>query len=423
MHQIIRFMVRSLMSASFILCLFSGCYETYMGLETDLTGADKVGVDKVLVTDEYLPVSVALNDPSYRPSTRGQGAFDSTRPQSEIDSMWHNATFYLYAFRNDSIGSYTESVDSKQYACLLDNEEAYMDDLNSLVLSYRQKNKYGHPIYWSNENELIPYSFSGYYVDDAKIEKTQRGDDSVSVLVTFDGSQDLLLGKARITPKQEELIEESVAPDYMRSYSYSTYTARRNLFPVLDMKHALSRFRITLYPNDKNCVNIIVDSIKILTYNHVEMVAAHRDTSKIGCRFYGEKSLVSIKNTVNGSNRLLYESDGEIRPFHFEWKESYNSLAVYNRPGLECGNGLLIAPDSLYMLHTYTTQFHSESGEWAPHKYEDKLYLSGKQKFQAGGFYNIRISVGGFQQIAVQTTIIPWQTGESFEFTIIHDNE
>ena len=194
--------------------------------------------DAGVVEEELVPVMVVVGDPDHlivTPSGKGQGAIDS-----DTKEAWEDASIYVFAFKRDLQTSFSVTSQEDSEWCLLDGSGDEMGSLAGkkarigMLDSYVAWEGINRKIYYPQSNQ--PYDFYGYYIDDIPVEqeKITRTDDAVQIEVEIDGTQDLMTSKAELTDDQlyrEDLTDEDRLD--ILNYSYSAYTAKRNIQPVM----------------------------------------------------------------------------------------------------------------------------------------------------------------------------------------------
>lgn len=413
----------SLLAASFL----AACIDTYPGLvNIDMSGSDVIedeGLDDTtMVYTEYKLVTVALSNPSYttltagdevsggddqQEDTRSSGSFDSSRDPELWKNLWKSARFYVYSFLNDPSVRFTDnsSTEPKDSTCLLDNVPTYVNDLNSYMLSYVIDDEHDGRHYWSNKDTINRYSFWAYYLDDAEVISQERTEDQISVDFKVDGAHDILSGKAQLTKKQETTIKNS-GDKYLRSY-YSTYTARRDLFPVVRLKHQMARLKFRIYPGNETSGGYIIDSIRVVGPSKAHLTVVSHNDDELGCEFYGDRIWYSLHDKDNSPT---LEQDRYI----VEWKPEYAEMPTYERDYLDVGESLLIPPAERVRIQIFCRQYDETVGDYVnPLEYSGSTTWIGFQPgFEAGHSYTIRIVLYGSMMYSADALLTGWAMGE-----------
>lgn len=127
------------------------------------------------------------------------------------------------------------------------------DDFN---VSHPMEEPYAGEPYFYAENTL--YDFYGYHIDDAASSEIVKTANSISIPLILDGSQDVLVAKAR--PIYDIMHSEDVrAVDVNESDAYSAYAARRGVQPTLSFNHLLTRFQFYVVDGNKGTAEYPVE--------------------------------------------------------------------------------------------------------------------------------------------------------------------
>lgn len=406
---------RTLLLALVILTV-CGCGNLYTGDETPIgsegTG-DNTGVDDS--SGEELPVMLAFNNPNYTAQTRGAGAL--IPGESDYQEKLKNAVFYIYAFaRKGGVDYATRRKDDKQEMCLIDGSTGTQaDDRHGKEIVYSGNTSFGQ---WKDETDQPMYSptqptnaynFFAYYVDDAAISNFRRNADGIDFDVEVDGSQDLMYAMAELTAEDKKNIEsmpteeKAIASDSW----YSTYTARRNIVPVLTMKHQLANVRFNLTVNMKPNMTITVNNIGLKSIYKGKFKVAGGDASQTGASFPQSESSSDMKVLRFGeefSSKTLPDQTDEL-------------LAALKNAAL------LVPPSNNSTLIIEATS--SAKGDYTltyPLKDLVKNVNSSNETlppgFRAGWKYAINVLINGPEQISVNVETTGWEQGGDLEIDL-----
>lgn len=347
------------------------CVHTYPGLTEDMSGThivDSIGMnDTVMAHEEFKLISVAISDPSYstvisdtNAGTRSLGGFDLMRPDSIRRMMWDSARFYLYAFQDRENIDFSVTRKNDSVNCLLDNEPTWMADPNGFVLSYVVDKEHDGHNWWNNKLPNAPYRFWGYYTDDVEVLSQERTSDHIGMTFNIDGSQDILSGYAELTQKQQERMRQDTALQafYGQYYFqdrpwenlYSTTTARRDILPIIQLKHHLARFKFQVYPGNAASDSMIIDSIKVLSRTQGNLVIASNANSSLGCTF-APTPTAWLQLHDHDNYPTLHEGAYVNR-----WKEEYDATLLYHRGHLDLGEGMMLPPSDSLRIQLFARQ-------------------------------------------------------------------
>lgn len=401
-----------LLHITLMLVLLVSCEETYPGLDFDLSGDDIVidngeVIDSVVVSEDRLPVTLAIIDPSFTTLSRsngptGSGAFDSERPDSMRIPKWEKADFHIFGIRNDENADYSVTRQTDSTMCMIDNAIARVTDLNSLMLTFNTtEGDEPTNYYYSNEDTLNKFNFYAYYIDNLEKPVIQRDKDGIWFDFQVDGSQDILTGHAQLTERQKEKMDAHVDKDSLYKYYYSTYTAYRDIFPVVNLDHQMVRLKFFIYPGDATANNMSVQSIRIYTHHKGRLIVAHKDASSLGAIWNDEKAWMSLRD--EGDTPEL-DTDRYV----VEFKAGDEKKDVYERTGMQVGESLLVPPERSYTIEV-TTHEKGKDGSEVP--YVTEYVIENQDLFKANYEYRIRIGLYGPEQLTMDAILTGWASG------------
>ncbi len=417
------------------------------------------------------------NDNADTPPTRGVGVID---PEQEDTDAYHermsNVNFFVYAFRRDRPGgmhyNYNGANDPDNHFCLLDGSRDTLtaDQLENLQLTQDQAWKHGKWAryngngsfvnwrslndipYYSIMQQLDPFRFFAYCYDDAKIlgDGVRREPDHNAFDVEIDGSQDLMCASSVDLSKVVDAIEAGnevepalqilakrmaeLKPDELKtvkSYHYSTYSARFNLWPVIRMKHQLAYVKLNFYPAIKNPSDTLyIQSVKFLMPTEGTFTVAAENPAQVGLDIpvpdsEEEMSWLPIWGH-NGDPRSWYDPDAtpeENTGSQIQVSEEEQSKHdPYERTPLMAG--MMLAPAGNYVQIKIETIYYP-NGDKSQYKIDEHLHLlNTKQivnKDKDGAFlgyglmkgrtYTIKAAVHGPQEIQIEVVQDGWAHG------------
>ncbi len=327
-----------------------------------------------------VPVVVAVGDETVA-YTKGSGAVDY-----DEGKQFKDADIYVYAFKRGT--SFTSLASSSSKNCLVDGS---LDSSSSRL---------GRKAYYSGDDDYLtwadsdiyyptgrePYDFYAYYIDKLSVSSSSvsRTASRISFPVTIDGSSDLMSAKSSLD--ESSLSSEqfsSVEKKLIVQYAFSSYTARRGVDPVLKFSHHLSRLRFCLYPGSDKANTVMVNEITVKSKATGEFTVVSTNENEIG---------VDFSSSSSKSDLFLAEADGTALKQDY-YRTDYSgdfSEALYERPSVQVGGTLLVAPDTEYEVtvkmkeakerdHITRTTFtlRLDGGFLASHQYEVRLAIYG----------------------------------------------
>lgn len=234
------------------------------------------------------------------------------------------------------------------------------------------------------------FDFFAYHVDDAATGEVAKNADAFTLPVTIDGSQDLMVAKAKLTADQAYLLPAAKADDY-----YSAFSARQGVNPHFKFQHLLTRLTFEVKAADADAENILIESIEITNANTTaDMVVAYTTAPT---RF--------LKNQATPATVSLQGIDAEGR-----------KLSKYNFERI--GESLLLMPQYEYNMVIRMTL--TVNGVEYICEYTSTLNLEqfGLTAFEAGKQYNVKVTVYDFYVIKIELQYEHWEEGGDLEFDI-----
>jgi hypothetical protein len=285
------------------------------------------------------------------------------------------------------------------------------------------------------------YDFYGYHVDDAafteKTTTTGEGDaaqtttektaselkvvgNDLTLDVTIDGSQDLLVAKADwakdLGSKGSEFYPNA------GGYKYGAYAARREVHPTLEFQHLLTQLQFSV-ENESQDNAITVTSINVTSKYTATMTVAGENFGTIAWKEATKKLEVQQKAAAgeepkamealkpvtleknsteapignllvaaSGEDALITMYEGEIT-----LQQTLDATTVGNDNALELTEDVVVTQTVPFKIALPATNVHPN--------------------FLAGHAYNVKIYVYGLSLIKVTADLTAWRDGGGFEVT------
>ena len=373
------------------ICLASCTDKSYQGIESDMD------------TGEELPVHIIVGDADEIVESKGSGAMEDGDSK-----VWEGKTINVFAFRRDLSSDYSINSASGNDDCLIDasmdregalgGKEAYVNGLDSYITWRDQEDV----IYYRTDGH--PYDFFAYYIDqDTADEDISRSKEDVRIMMDIDGHQDVMSSYATLT---EEQLSRPGYTEFdkieLETYSFSSYSAKRNIHPVFYFKHHLTRIDFEMSAGSFESENIMIDSIVVQSKTKAIFTVAHMIPSNMGLDF-------SISRDYKGL--ALPEADGSklrLDTWHPIMGEDGKPVRT------KIGGCLLIAPDSKYQLSIHVKENKPDGSVL---RYENRLSLSSPEGyFGEGNQYAVHLTVYGVAEISINVELQKWQEGGNITF-------
>lgn len=420
-------------------------------------------------------------------TTKGIGALENEEDaDGNLRPVEHEQlfTFRVFSFLNDGdFGAAdlrysffspqgTGGRDARHRHCLIDGYDydgqglpakLNVDRSKELVFQYDDDRCDGEPnrIYYSSatDEELRRgYNFFVYHTDDSEVKASKRESDRISHDIEIDGTQDIMYGAS---PVLNDAYLDSHFADTKRTLTqeeltmirnirgFSSYTAHRGIYPIVQLEHQLARLKFFIYPgrnsNEDNCAGVFIDRITLEVPWQGEFTVAGRQPGDIGIAWkdnstpgsdgkttYADRRELRLYRADNGSSDGLTEGEAADRSLlkvwdetnggwtgagWEDWDDSWTNLNWKDRPYMEVGQGMLIPPVSDCVMRIY---YHCTKGQFATDNPEEAASMMMRYNlppsdinttFEKGKVYNINIAIYGPQTIKVNANINNWQFG------------
>ena len=288
--------------------------------------------------------------------------------------------------------------------------------------------------------------FFAFYVDDAAVDDAgepvaapviQHATDVDSMTVRFkiDGTQDLLAGKAE---KDDADVQKQVAAGIAADQrGYSSKTARKEIIPVIPMKHLLTRLTFGLTPGHQNAVGLIIDSIKIVSPNEGLITVAYdreetiepsnliqwlvddenaEKTDSFRLKVIDE-SIDRVDATTGDKSKLIdVEPLAEIKA---EQAVLDTESGTYTFTEQKVGDAFFVRPNQKQFPIRIFYRFPYETGAGTDYlNIADDFYVrlsTADALLEVGKSYHVNFTVYGLSEIEIRTTLEAWEDGGTIE--------
>lgn len=437
-------LLKGVMSAAASLMVLAACTDSYPTLIHN--DGSTIGNDEVY---DRVPLMMFVNEQDYFSiiATRGTGVFDD-----EHAGKLANSLFYVYAFRaaEDADGNIVHNTDYRETSsggtasdqdrltaadCLLDGAD-YNFGMPTKLTADRNgtlEPQTTQKLYFSSAFQDVGYDFFVYHIDDFEptAANTHREADRIYYDLEIDGSQDIMSGMA---PKlTRDVLDEKIRDGKLTITksdqeqildigNYCTFAAHRGVYPVMAMKHRLTRMQFLAYPGDESADNVVIKGISVESRYRGRLTVAARNTDETGIEFDSDRRDLELREaSPDGVSPCPpLNSDGYV----VSYDGSMALLPWDERPGLKIGESLMLAPDSEYALTLYYTQTVDVGGGKTEQRDLKSRYLlkaqetsyfkdpeTGAYIFRPGYVYSVKIVVYGLQEIKVSANIEGWEYG------------
>lgn len=377
--------------------------------------------DDDLNSNAPVPVKMRTNLPSSSVSTKAQGALDNWNGNQEI---------FVYAIAREgenAAASLDRPLDFAGDGILINNVKAYSNphavetpgDKQEIELYYREDTTPMELFYYDEDRR---YEFFGYYVDDAATSldpetgtpKPVVGENAITLPVTIDGSQDLMLATAH---KADDNLGIGINENRM----YSAYSARKGIHPNLQFDHQLARFDVRVQSGDFKTKPEV--SAK-LTLTKVTVDSHYDGTLYIANKDYNTNApyLKVDESTSKPLDIWRPNPEGVLSPLD----ETHNFKLVEGEgesmtaPLLDAGTVMVMPGQQKYNIYIGMTQEEYSEGMVEYTSEIDFSHVIPTEGLEpdteavAGHQYYVDVVVYGLQGIEVMVSMTKWQEAGSF---------
>ena len=364
-------------------------------------------IHKIHLDDKQkVPVSIILGEADQDLIVKGTGA-----KEEGVTDIWKDQDLYIYAFRRDLMTSYKVTRKEDETICMIDGSTEVMGTKAGKLAKVNASDAY---LSWAGEFDrviyypsgIVPYDFFGYFTDDIKVpeDSIARTENSIGLMLTIDGSQDLMTARAELSEDQlkpfREMEDKSELINIM-NYSYSSYTAQRNIQPIIKFRHHLTRLDFELHSIQEGADSIYVDSLVLWSRTKALFTVVDKVSERIGLDFTNDQTYDKLR---------LKEADGSpLKPSVYHAPPYDPTVDKSQTKGTHLGGSFLVAPDKEYEAMVYVHQI--KNGLVYENEYPIKVVYRKEGFFGPGNQYLVKLRVAGLMQIDVDVSVGEWQNG------------
>ncbi len=411
---------------------------------------DRVSAPAGEVNNDLEEIKLAVTGAeAFNVQTRGTGVVGGLGTQEDPNN-WNGQTLYVLMTDSGTVNKITSDDPDVGYE--------YTNMPTEILWNVAVKApETGASGYVTGDGETQPhyyypvkgnYDFYGYHVDDAAFTETTtttgEGDaaqttttktaselkvagNDLTLDVTIDGSQDLLVAKADWATD----VKGATGEFYPNAggYKYGAYAARRGVQPTLNFKHLLTQLQFSV-ENESQANAITVTSINVTSKYTATMTVAGENFGTIAWNPTTAKLEVQDKKEMVDDE----ENEGQLKEVETETMNALDPVELAaNSVSTEIGNLLVAAsgedaPITMYegeitLQQTLDATLADGSlgtdvvvTQTVPFKIALPA-TSVHPNFLAGHAYNVKIYVYGLSLIKVTADLTAWENGGGFEVT------
>lgn len=327
-----------------------------------------------------------------------------------------NMIYDVYAFKYSQRAGYKTDYSARskdnEYLCLLDNPNEFYRgqpalatgvDINafSMINNIEDRSLVVHRF---PKDENTAYDFFVYTLDDLKQDETtvHRSSEQISADIHIDGSQDIQCGysvrlnSAKYLTDNYRSLTTSEITKISQQGAYSTYAARKGIYPLIKMKHILTRLCFWAYPADAESANISIEKIGVTGNTTGNIILVDYVQNNVGrCTWTSEQEMVYMHDIYKGKPTELM-SPVKIDP------SFYNpEVHLWEREATRLGESIMLPAKPTYDVTIwYSVDVEDEDGNIETFKKTSSFTLSiPNASFQSGSSYNVKVALYGKEEL------------------------
>lgn len=364
-------------------------------------GADGTPEEIILGAGQYLSAEVEQGQPM-KAASRGIG---SVGDLSTGTNQWNGEAVYVYGI--------VSALEGDAQFVINGDEATAPTGTAKDALAWKEDGKH----YYYDGNNL--YDFYGCHVDGAATDMaipagTNLAENGFSVSVTINGTQDLMVA---MPDKESDRTAEGVDPEVTTTKNlYSAWSSRRGVKPNLVFKHVLTRLTFKA-----KCGNAVAyEEGKEVYITSVKVVDAKNKGTLTIIPTAGNQQVFTASDVAEDKADFSLmqgptkpETSKELAPF-----EEVKITGNKDNEFVQIGVPMMLVPGGEYSIVITTKQDADGDGQFE----EDEQVLnpapvkiSITEGFKAGYNYNVKLTVYGLEEIAVDATLTAWENGQDIE--------
>lgn len=225
------------------------------------------------------------------------------------------------------------------------------------------------------------YDFFGYYVDDARLGRISRTASAVTLPITINGTQDVMLAKA----SREGFVNPTTTMPIDPEKLFSAYGARKGVQPNLKFEHQLTR----LVFNVINGNGVAAEDEPTLFLESLSVASPASAT-------LGIIGADPLTNVATATTDMALTNEGG---------------AAFTQVGIagtkKAGGCILVMPGQAEYALKFTL---SQTGKPVSVEQTGVIKLSGESSFEAGKSYTVNLTIYNLEQIEISVSLTPWDT-------------
>ena len=275
--------------------------------------------------EERVPIQLSVASPSIdvaRGGTRGIGTVGGV---GDGDNVWTGQRVKVFMFKKNAGQTTLNLAEETPGNPYYENAEMITPGTDENKITPTPNATSGEAMLSDGKIKYYPavgnYDFFGYHGDGVTGE-VNKAEDPWTVGFTIDGSNDLMSTKAVLTDDQKDEGQYpawNAAENLKKDSFYSAYAARKEIQPILQFKHLLSRLSFVIKAGNKNAAGW-VDGTPAIYYTAAEAVEFNGELD--GAKDAGE---TLTDDQANGYNATLLGAVAENDPAPGDYHEKTDS--------------------------------------------------------------------------------------------------
>lgn len=380
-------------------------------------------------------------------STRGLGAFDNTSYPTTFTPRYTSSRFYVLAYRRgvEQQGPYSQYADMRMLMrspgnvnrteCLVSTDRAtpaptyhrgkpaMAKELRG-ILEFLDEDKETVTmtnLFWNKSVQDLPYDFTGYHIDDATINSIDAREDRTIYNITYDGTQDVMVGHApevtmSLLNKEFPSLSNKEQVVSINAGGYTTFGASLGVQPKINVEHMLTRLMFRAIPTASSAENIRITGVRVLGYNSGDLTVVARNFDDLGFTSTGDKVWLDLHDTITVDKQTGMAVKGDLlQPVDVSWDEEAESQKARH-----LGESIMLYPETSYNVEikgVQTLKRTWDSSETFEQEFSMPLSIryDGGKLFEPGYTYFVTFNVYGYNRIDITVSSMTWKDGGSVD--------
>ena len=337
--------------------------------------------------DPPMDVNIAVGDP-----TKGTG------PKDKYSSL-NGREVFVWAMSRDSLADWTIRRTTDSLTCLVDGYPAVLDS-NDNVARWKDGRRFFYPC---KEFSTYKFDFFAVYLDGA--DTTQyRFPDKVELHTKIDGSQDIMISKARLPIKE--------ADNTPKDYAFSYLSAVDGDYPIFTMNHALVRIDLQVRPGITRGFSrqVVISEATLSSREDAIITVASKNAEGVAVTFPENGSYKDMLLTMDDGSKFVEDTLKTIMGDPNDEETISKQLEMTHK----IGSSFFVSSEEQYTLVTTLHELGHADGYVERDPVDNLIRLASREAFLPGNHYVITMTIYGEFMMVIEVTMEGWENSGSF---------